>query len=165
MAGYSGYSMSNNAIDAYDKGEKPLSKWTKSSILAAIESAGFNAERFSDLSIDALKNLVLVRCSKHHTSCRYNVTDFYAIDEYRLVEGITDQEIADALKTEKPAEVSYRADVRWLTWGGTKSHPKAIEHRAEGIEVVEKGAFYTFKLPDGDLRKKIGSNGTEVIKK
>lgn len=29
MAGYSGYSMSNNAVDAYESGEKPRSKWTK----------------------------------------------------------------------------------------------------------------------------------------
>ena len=35
MAGYSGFSMSNNAVDAYDNGEKPLSKsyWTISAVL------------------------------------------------------------------------------------------------------------------------------------
>ena len=32
-AGYHGYSMSNNAVAAYDNGEMPLSKWTKSAIL------------------------------------------------------------------------------------------------------------------------------------
>lgn len=29
MAGYNGYSMSNNAVAAYENGEKPLSKWKK----------------------------------------------------------------------------------------------------------------------------------------
>jgi len=29
MSGYDGYSMSNNAVDAYENGEKPISKWTK----------------------------------------------------------------------------------------------------------------------------------------
>ena len=38
MAGYRGFSMSNNAVDAYISGEKPFSKWTKSEILKEIES-------------------------------------------------------------------------------------------------------------------------------
>lgn len=37
MAGYSGWSMSNNAVDAYSNGEKPLSKWTKADIFDTIE--------------------------------------------------------------------------------------------------------------------------------
>lgn len=32
MAGYNGFSMSNNAVAAYEDGEKPLSKWTKADI-------------------------------------------------------------------------------------------------------------------------------------
>lgn len=28
MAGYKGWAMSNNAVAAYENGEKPLSKWT-----------------------------------------------------------------------------------------------------------------------------------------
>jgi hypothetical protein len=37
MAGYNGWSMSNNAVDAYENGEMPLSKWNKEAILDAIE--------------------------------------------------------------------------------------------------------------------------------
>ena len=37
MAGYNGFSMSNNAVEAYENGEKPLSKWRKSDILETIE--------------------------------------------------------------------------------------------------------------------------------
>lgn len=33
MAGYYGYSMSNNAVEAYKSGEKPFSKWTKTEII------------------------------------------------------------------------------------------------------------------------------------
>ena len=36
MAGYHNYSMSNNAIDAYYRGEKPISKWKKSDIISEI---------------------------------------------------------------------------------------------------------------------------------
>ena len=34
--GYHGYSMSNNAKEAYENGEMPLSKWTKTAIIDAI---------------------------------------------------------------------------------------------------------------------------------
>lgn len=37
MAGYCGYSMSNNAVDAYNNGEKPISKWKKQDILSGIQ--------------------------------------------------------------------------------------------------------------------------------
>lgn len=33
MAGYHNYSMSNNAVAAYENNEKPLSKWTKQEII------------------------------------------------------------------------------------------------------------------------------------
>lgn len=33
MAGYYGYSMSNNAVEAYENGEMPISKWTKKEIV------------------------------------------------------------------------------------------------------------------------------------
>ena len=39
MSGYCGYSMSNNAISAYNSGEKPMSKWTKVAILEEIKCA------------------------------------------------------------------------------------------------------------------------------
>ena len=36
MAGYYGYSMSNNAVSAYEEGEMPLSKWTKQGVIEYI---------------------------------------------------------------------------------------------------------------------------------
>lgn len=35
-SGYFGWSMSRNAVAAYEDGEKPRSKWTKAAILAAV---------------------------------------------------------------------------------------------------------------------------------
>ena len=35
-SGYSGYSMSNRAVDAYEDGEMPLSKWTKKMIISEV---------------------------------------------------------------------------------------------------------------------------------
>lgn len=50
MAGYNGYSMSNNAVTAYSNGEKPLSKWTRSAILTAIAHMIVN----EDLPVDTI---------------------------------------------------------------------------------------------------------------
>lgn len=40
MAGYQGYSMSNNAVQAYKQGEKPRSKWTKAEVVAICGNFG-----------------------------------------------------------------------------------------------------------------------------
>lgn len=40
--GYRGYSMSNNAVAAYEDGEKPLSKWSKSDIILAVAEIDIN---------------------------------------------------------------------------------------------------------------------------
>ena len=39
MAGYFGYSMSNNAVDAYGNGEMPISKWSKKAIMEEVEKS------------------------------------------------------------------------------------------------------------------------------
>ena len=78
MSGYNGYSMSNNAVDAYKDGEKPLSKWTKKAILKGINEINPNID-VSKLDLKTLKQEFLRKSSWHHTSCKYNVTDFYTI--------------------------------------------------------------------------------------
>lgn len=53
MAGYHGFSMSNNAVEAYKNGEMPLSKWTKKAILE-------EAEKYTlQCSLEKLKQLPL----------------------------------------------------------------------------------------------------------
>ena len=77
MTGYCNFSMSNNAVAAYQGGERPISKWTKESILDC-----FNNEKtrdiFSELKVTDLKEILLERSSWHHTSKNYNKTDFYS---------------------------------------------------------------------------------------
>lgn len=75
--GYYGYSMSNNAIEAYEKGLMPLSKWSKE-----------QAQELSDLLGTKVKVLQLKKLLKkygergyHHTSKFYNQTKFYSIAE------------------------------------------------------------------------------------
>ena len=77
MAGYRGYSMSNNAVSAYADGEKPLSKWSKSDVISAIaDELGVNE---SDIELKYPYRYYLKKTSWHHTSSKYNKTDFYSV--------------------------------------------------------------------------------------
>jgi hypothetical protein len=142
MAGYCGYSKSNNAIQAEHLGRFPASVLAKK----------------LSISTEAIKAL-MQPCEWHHTSSRYNRTDYYDLEEAQemLVE-------LKAYKKPNAAPVNYTANVKYLEWSGSRKYPKATEYRFDNIKVTEKGQFYTFHTPHGDVRKKIGSNGTEVTK-
>lgn len=93
--GYDGYSMSNNARAAYAGGEKPLSNWTKTDIIDAIQDINPDID-CSRLNTTTLKNEFLTQSSWHHTSKFYNKTGFYSINtEY--VKRLTQSEV-DAIK-------------------------------------------------------------------
>ena len=170
MAGYNGFSMSNNAVAAYENGEKPLSKWTKTDILEGIEKAIIEEELILNCSLKSLKKLpakvlkdiCLKYSSWHHTSNHYNKTEFYSLD-YDEIEELTDEKIENILseyKSEKPVEP---AEERWqcafLEWSGTRKHPKATEIIEEGV--VKGDWFYR---ADGS-KKKTTANGFRFIEK
>lgn len=168
MAGYNGWSMSNNAVDAYENGEKPLSKWRKSDILEAIEKSEIkpkcSIEKLRKLPVKILKEICLYKSSWHHTSNHYNETDFYSLDEDEI-ESLTDEKI-DELITEykasknekvKPKEEKWKC--AFLEWSGTRKHPTATEVIEEGIV---KGDWFYRK--DGS-KKKTTANGFKFIKR
>ena len=76
--------MSNNALDAYRRGEMPMSKWTKKAILQRLEEQFDIKEEhlafFRSLSLSCLREKLLVECGWHHTSKFYNATEFYDVD-------------------------------------------------------------------------------------
>ncbi len=78
MAGYYGFKMSNNAVNAYNNGEKPLSRWTKQDILTELKENNINGN-FEKLTLSELKN-GLAYAGWHHTSSKYNKTDFFRVD-------------------------------------------------------------------------------------
>lgn len=87
MAGYDWKNgMSNNAVDAYENGEKPLSKWNKTEILNAISELGWNADLFKGFKVSDLKEVLLEESSWHHTSKFFNETSFYQISPYMFEE-------------------------------------------------------------------------------
>lgn len=92
MAGYNGYSMSNNAVMAYSNGEKPLSKWTRSAILTAIVGMIMDGDLPEEIiaDVDGAKTATLkeflVPTSWHHTSSHYNRTTFYMLSDERILD-------------------------------------------------------------------------------
>lgn len=101
MAGYSGFSMSNNAVNAYNNGEMPLSKWSKKIIIAAIEdlniNLNFDISLLNKLTVKELRYHFLESAGWHHSSKFYNCVDFYKINEDNLAE-ITNQKIENIIK-------------------------------------------------------------------
>lgn len=145
MAGYHNYSMSNNAVIAYQNGEKPLSKWTKAEILDRLpDSLKASAKR---LTVSEAKGLFLRHSSWHHTSSMFNRTDFYTL---RDAEEVTAADIEEVIarrkpKPEKPQAV--KALVRYGEWVGTRKRPKLIEKESYAI-LVGNWAY----LPEGKKR-------------
>lgn len=168
MAGYNGWSMSNNAVDAYYNGEKPLSKWTKSDILEAIEEQEVeltcSIEKLKKLPVKLLKEVCLTYSSWHHTSNHYNKTDFYSLD-MESIAGLTDDKIEELLanyKTDKKTESKPSEEVwecAFLEWSGSRKHPVATEVVEEG---VVKGDWFYRK---NGTKKKTTANGFKFIKK
>lgn len=140
MTGYSGFSKSNNALDAEADG-----------LMTATVAA-----KTLGVSAAAIKE-ILSPCEWHHTSSWFNRTNYYNISDLS-------EEKLSALKAYKAdnSVYEYQADVEWIEWSGSRRHPKANKFSAENILVTEKGCFYTFHLPGRDVRKKIDSNGTRV---
>ena len=173
--GYRAYSMSNRAYDAYNNGEKPLSKWNKGDILGEVKEyaketdLNFSMSIFENAPKSVMSDLVLRKSSWHHTSSYCNSTDFYSVD-FDLVKMLTDEQIKDAIeeykknKDIKPVNKQYRGSITYLEWGGTRKHPTATEHTLEDVNIEEKGCFYIITDDIGNqlLKKKIGSNGTYV---
>lgn len=145
MAGYYKYSMSNNAVDAYMAGEKPLSKWRKADILDTLSPE--QREAAKGMSLAALCELFLEYRGWHHTSSHYNRTEFYGIAEW--LDEITVEQIKDAAEQDKKEREEKRAltpkksapkfvtaKVSYVYWTGTRNHPKRHEVHGEIVHFM-----------------------------
>lgn len=90
-SGYVGYSMSLRAMEAYEDGEMPKSKWSKKAMLGAIYGQvedEVNADEFMDwvsrMKKDEMFDDFFENSSWHHTSKYFNETDFYAVNEDKV---------------------------------------------------------------------------------
>ena len=91
MAGYWGKSMSNNAVEAYARGEKPISKWSKRVLPEVLNEqieqgtpAKVNLDALKKFTLPQLRFLFLVYAGWHHTYVKYYRTAFFRINEERL---------------------------------------------------------------------------------
>lgn len=166
-AGYSGWSKSNNAIEAESENKFPAS--------IAAKKLGVSTEAI---------RVYIPTSEWHHYSSYYNEVKVYDITPYLMLKN-NDAEINELYDSDEIEEFKaiyklmkeftkqekvnkdgkkYKANVEYIEWSGTRSHPKANIKQYNNITVIEKGQFYTFILPDKtEVRKKIGSNGTKVI--
>lgn len=166
-SGYSGYSMSNRAVDAYEDGEMPLSKWTKKMIISeVVEHEHFTEEELKKYHKNVLAEYFLFESSWHHTSSYCNKTYFYSIDEYIAKEGSIEEleEINKRYTLERKPKKEIKklearkAHITYLEWGGTRAHPKATNVDAYAV-IIGNWAY----LEDGK-KKSICSNGFKVNK-
>lgn len=120
--GYIGSSMSVRAMEAYESGEMPRSKWTKQAILDCYSEK--MQKELKKFNLETLRNNCLRYSSWHHTGKMLNETDFY--------EAIAEEEIdpASFIIAEQPKKkpgktewviVDYwknenRGTARWSKW-------------------------------------------------
>ena len=164
-SGYIGHSKSVRARGAEEEEKYPATECDK---LLGIRSG-------------ATKD-VLAPCEWHHTGSYYNETNYYDIrllmalkdNDAEIISEYDQDEIDKAkkqweeLKSWRKPEVeseTFKANVEWLTWSGTRKHPKATRHYVSNVDVTKRGSYYYFKDEDGyDTKKMIGSNGTNVTR-
>ena len=156
MAGYDGFSKSNNAVAAENAG---------------MLTASAVARRIGHGATAAGVKSVLERAAWHHTSKMYNCTDYFDYDS-DLEEAAEDGRdlMTEIIAASKPVEtVRYRADVEWLEFSpgryGSRKHPYSDKFEVKNVEVEERGDWYIFHFADGTTkRKRMDSTGTYVYR-
>ena len=162
MSGYCGYSMSNNAVEAYRSGEKPKSKWTKREIIEEIkrqieeEEVELNVSLsvIEKMPLEALMDLALYESSWHHTSGYFNETSFYSVDASE----ITESDIEDWRLPEKIAQTERRAKAHYTKWSGRGKSRQRTEIEEWGV--VKGNWFYS---DNGGKKKYIHGNWFENL--
>jgi hypothetical protein len=162
MAGYDGFSKSNNALDAEMDGRYPLSR-TKGVLAKAL-----------GITQDQARFILEKRGTRewHHTSSQFNMTNYY--DVKSLVKEIQDDPdvslddlLAGYKKPSKSAVIVHEnCTVKWIEWEGTQNHPRAIKHEETDCTVEDKGGkMVLVTLPNGhSFRKGKTTNGFSFTK-
>lgn len=150
MAGYCGYSKSNNALIAESEGKFPLT---------------FAAKRIAkELKLrerDVREAIRLHYCEWHHTSCRYNKTYYYDVAD--IIQKINNN-IIIVKRLDDAIEQRYHADIEYIEWSGTRTRPKANIIKLVNVEIIDKGSYVIF-VHDGITVKKFKkTNGFYIHK-
>lgn len=161
---YIGNRMSVRALNAYENGAMPLSKWSKKEILDRVKILDpFKAQKLSKVKKQVLVKTFLTNTSWHHTGSFYNETNFYEFDEDALQE-LTDsgiEKLLQANEKEKKKDLDLE-DVyfEWNEWEGSRKHPRKVFKSGYG---VKKGNWiYMIDIYDTITKKK--ANGNWILK-
>lgn len=156
MAGYHGWSMSNNAVQAYEDGEKPLSKWTKKTLVYeladALDTEPEEVEKvLKPYALKEVKDKCLIYTGWHHTSSHYNRTSFYALDDF---EDLTDLECRLSGKENTAKEAREEAELEAMKKAQAEIDAKYYGKMPTDKEAVKKILRFAH---DGYERKEVTS--------
>ena len=151
---YIGRKMSHRAHQAYENGEKPLSKRKKDEILHLLSQE--SELDFTDMTLPMLKEFFLIKSGWHHTGKFYNKTAFY---RFEFDPKRWDQEQINYCAALKKGEKKQKKENNYITArikyhfrSGTRKHP--IYNSEE--EIVR------FRSLDGKVKTK---NGNKLLSK
>lgn len=152
--------MSNRAVEAYDYGAMPKSKWTKSTLVCDIVWSIFDGKISPETrkaleahSLEFLKKNFLEYDSWHHTGKCYNRTDFYrvaALGESEALEILQREEI----KAPEVKDPAIPANANWVEFSRTSRGWKAEEYSTYG-RIVDHTWFFAL---NGQKKKLGGKN-------
>ena len=150
MSGYDYQAgMSNNAVNAYDRGVKPLSRITAQDLKDA--GISITLKRAKELA----KSGHWQPQEWHHSGGTwYNEVNFYGVEE--LAEMLEeDPELAAPVSSGVAAKEQERCRVRgtYKIWGGSRRHPKVVGE--ESFTGTKKGDWIHL---DGGGKKKASGN-------
>ena len=127
-------------MQAYEDGEKPLSKWTKNVLVYELADAldaepEEVAEVLKPYTVKEVKNKCLTYSSWHHTSSRYNRTAFYELDDF---EDLADLECRLSGKPNTAKEERENAEMEALQKAWAEVQAKYYGKMPTDKEAVKK---------------------------
>jgi hypothetical protein len=156
MSGYSEFSMSNNAVAAYENG-----------LLPASQIGGVPA---------ALVKQFCRYSEWHHCSCRFNEVLFYDPAYVRATFGLETSDEHESNPAAVAALAAHKAalkaepdrhdgcTVHWLEWSGNIRHRRSHERTEAGCRVSIKGSTATITLVSGTVfTKRLTTRGFKVV--
>lgn len=134
QSGYIGCSMSERAYRAYESGEMPLSRWTKSELVSEIAAFGaWTVEELEKIKLADLKETFLYLSSWHHTGKYATETDFWAIDEEKASDHNTEIFHVEGKKRSAIEEPDMKCKIVYEEWVGSRRRGRFVEEEAYGI--------------------------------
>lgn len=141
QSGYIGCRMSERAKEAYEGGEAPLSKWSKSKILYEVkknysEEVNQHVRKWSK---DYLASVFLYQSSWHHTGKCAQRTNFYKFDSSKEESTILNLTFTAAKREPKKTHYAIATWSEWVRTGWQKHPWKKVNHKS--IAIWEDGGL------------------------